>query len=40
MNNNAENDFFGLRKVNWLYLTGEAVKFSQDLTYQKMIKIG
>jgi len=43
MNNNVENDF-GFPKVKWLHLTGEKdksvkvhVKFSQDLTYQKLI---
>jgi len=45
MNNNVENDFFGFPKVKWLHLTGEVdksvrffVKFSQDLTYQKLLK--
>jgi len=31
MNNTVENDFFGLLKVKWLHLTGEAdrsVRFS------------
>jgi len=40
-----KNDFFGFPKVKWLHLTGEVdksvlvhVKFSQDLTYQKLLK--
>jgi len=38
-----KNDFFGFPKVKWLDLTGTTllgvhVKFSQDLTYQKLLK--
>jgi len=40
-----KNDFSRFPKVKWLYLTGEVdksvsvyVKFSQDLTYQKLLK--
>ena len=42
-----KNDFFGFPKVKWLQYTGVVskctavdVKFSQDLTHQKIIKIG
>ena len=35
MNDTVENDFFGFPKVKWLLYTG---KFSQDLTYQKLLK--
>jgi len=42
----SKNDiFFGFPKVKWLHLTGEVdksvrvhVKFSPDLTYQKVLK--
>jgi len=47
MNNTVQNDFFGFPKVQCLHLTGEVdksetfhVKFSQDLTCQKSLKIG
>jgi len=47
MNYTTENDFLGFPKVKWLHLTCEVdksvrfhVKISQDLTCQKIIKIG
>ena len=46
MNDTVENDFFGFPKVKWLQYTGEVgtvqaidVKFSQDITHKKIIKI-
>ena len=33
-----KNDFFGFPKVKWLHLTDEVDKFSQDLTYQNILK--
>ena len=46
MDNTVENDFFGFPKVKWLQYTGEVanvqaidVKFSQDLTHQKSLKL-
>jgi len=39
MNKNVKNDFFGFPKVKWLHVTGEMdVKFSQDLTFPKLLK--
>ena len=42
-----KNNCFGFTKVQWLQLTGKVdksvssdVKFSQDLAYQKLLKIG
>jgi len=42
-----KNNCFGFPKVQWLQLTGKVdksvssdVKFSQDLAYQKLLKIG
>jgi len=47
MNNNVENDFFGLPKVKWLHLTGEVDKFVRcssqifsEFKMPKIIKIG
>jgi len=41
-----KNDFFGFPRVKWLQYTGEVanvqaidVKFSQDLIYQKSLKL-
>jgi len=46
MNNTVENDFFGFPKVKLLHLRSEVdksvrfhVKFSQDLTCQKLSKL-
>ena len=36
----SKNDFFGFPKVKWLHVTGEMdVKFSQDLTFPKLLKL-
>jgi len=47
MNNNVENDFFGLPKVKWLHLTGEVDKsvrcssqIFSEFKMPKIVKIG